>query len=107
MKLYAYVDPRDFKAYLAEKQTVETEESLSSFLHERGTTGILVDRVKVGYVEVSPGSCVRVHSETSVKPSEVAPIAPIAPVAPVAIPPTVPLDLHSQSFWSRKWSCCF
>ncbi len=61
MKLYAYIEPTRFKAYLAEKQYVETEESVSMFLHEVGTSGITFNKVRVGYVEVPPGTCVRLH----------------------------------------------
>jgi len=43
---------------------VETEETRSAYLREIGTPGFLFDRVKVGYVEVAPGSCVRVHSKS-------------------------------------------
>ena len=102
MKLYAYIEPRDFKAYLAEKQSIETEESRSSFLRDIGTTGILFDRVKVGYVEVSPGSCVRFRSLPTVKSSEVSPVSPKSEI--------ISVNLHSQSFWcgrsSRKWLFC-
>ncbi len=61
MKLYAYVEPTRFKTYLKEKQYVETEESISLFLHDVGTTGITFNKVRVGYVEVPPGTCVRLH----------------------------------------------
>ena len=103
--MYAYIEPRDFKAYLAENQSVETEESRSSFLRDIGTTGILFDRVNVGYVEVSPGSCVRFRSVRTVESSEVSPNPPNPPKSEI-----ISVNLHSQSFWcgrsSRKWLCC-
>jgi hypothetical protein len=86
MKLYAYIEPSAFKVYLAEKQSVETEESRSLFLKDIGTTGILFDRVKVGYVEVSPGSCIRLRPGVA---------------QPVAVPSS---DL--QSVFSRLWNWC-
>jgi len=94
MKLYAYIEPRDFKAYLAEQNTVETEESRSSFLRDVGTVGILFDRVKVGYVEVSPGSCVRFRSETS--PASV----------PLSVPISSSLSANFQPLFSRLWNMC-
>ena len=69
MKLYAYIEPTRFKAYLTEKNYVETEESISLFLRDVGTSRITFNRVRVGYVEVPPGSCVRLHS----KPIKVSP----------------------------------
>jgi hypothetical protein len=88
MKLYAYIDPREFKAYLAETNSVETEDSRSLFLRTRGTSGILFDRVSVGYVEVSSGSCVRIRHE--------------------AIHAAVPLSVNAnlQPLLSRLWSWC-
>lgn len=88
MKLYAYIEPSRFKAYLAEKNYVETEESHSLFLRDVGTPAIIFNKVKVGYVEVSPGSCVRLRTD------------PLA-VAPVLVAES-PL-----SFWSRKWKWCW
>ena len=91
MKLYAYIEPSQFKAYLAEKKSVETEDSRSAYLREVGTTGILFNRVKVGYVEVSSGSCIRLIKETT-KSSHIAPVP-----APVPVP--------AKS--TRKWTWCF
>jgi len=74
MKLYAYIEPTRFKAYLTEKKYEETEESISLFLRDVGTTGITFNKVRVGYIEVPPGSCIRLHS----KPIKVSPgIAPL------------------------------
>jgi hypothetical protein len=94
MKLYAYIEPRDFKAYLAEQNTVETEESRSSFLRDVGTVGILFDRVKVGYVEVSSGSCVRVRPETS------------SASVPLSVPISSSLSANFQPLFSRLWNMC-
>ena len=95
MKLYAYIEPSQFKAYLAEKKSVETEDSRSAYLREVGTTGILFNRVKVGYVEVSSGSCIRLIKETT-KSSHIAPA--VVPVPVVEI-------LPAKS--TRKWTWCF
>ena len=97
MKLYAYIEPSRFKAYLTEHQYVETEESRSLFLRDVGTTGIVFDRVKVGYVEVSPGSCIRLRSADIPKPVVVSSDSPV--VAHVS--DTI------FSYWSRKWASCW
>ncbi len=94
MKLYAYIDPRDFKAYLAEKKTVETEDSRSLFLRDVGTTAILFDRVKVGYVEVSPGSCVRFRPEM------------IPASVPTSVPISASISSNLQPLFSRLWNLC-
>lgn len=90
MKLYAYIEPSVFKAYLAEKKMEETEESRASFLREIGTSGILFDRFRVGYVEVSPGSCVRLVNEPRKISQTSAP---------------TPVSASAKS--TRKWTWCF
>lgn len=92
--MYAYIEPSRFNAYLTEHKYVETEESRSLFLRDVGTTGILFDRVKVGYVEVSPGSCIRLRCEFPK-------VAEVVPAVPVAQPENI------LNYWSRKWSWCW
>jgi hypothetical protein len=77
MKLYAYIEPTRFNVYLKEKHSVETEESISQFLREVGTSGIAFNKIRVGYIEVPPGSCIRLHSKPiKVSPAVVTPLLP-------------------------------
>lgn len=94
MKLYAYIEPSHFKAYLKDQNRDETEESRSLFLRDVGTVAIVCNTVKVGFVEVSSGSCVRLVSQ---KPK----------VSLAQEPSLVPVDIaKSLPFWSRKWAWC-
>lgn len=87
MKLYAYIDPNRFNTYLTEHQCVETDESRKAYLRDVGTTKILFDCVRVGFVEVSPGSCIRLHSVNTAKPAVATASETISPC------------------WSRKLLC--
>lgn len=93
--MYAYIDPQRFKAYLTEHQYEETEDTRRAYLRDVGTTGIVFDRVRVGYVEVSPGSCIRLHSADVPKPVVVPPESPVVAVVAETI----------FSCWSRKLLC--
>jgi hypothetical protein len=93
MKLYAYIEPSHFKAYLREHNLKETEESRSLFLRDVGTVAIVCNTVKVGFVEVGPGSCIRLVSPKS-KES--------APVAPSVV--AVNASVKSLPFWCGKWA---
>ena len=95
MKLYAYIEPSHFKADLREHNRDETEESRSLFLRDVGTTAIVCNTVKVGFVEVGSGSCIRLVSPKS-KES--------ATVAPSVI--AVAMSIKSLPFWWSKWTCC-
>lgn len=85
MKLYAYIEPSHFQIYLADTKQVETDQSRSTFLREIGTSRIMVNSVKVGFVEVLDGSCVRLRSSGPTK--------------------AVPAVSIKQALWSVPWSC--
>lgn len=102
MKLYASVD-KDLYYQFCKVNWLETnDDSLRRYLRDVGTLNLSVGKQKESFVEVPPGSCVRLHNSQDYIDKYHALFNTwnkVLPKKEVAEP--------VLSFWSRKWTWCW